>query len=264
MISYKKIQELGLSDKEAKVYLALLELGEATAQQLAIKSGINRATTYVMLDTLQSKGFISTVDKDKKTFFIAEDPFSVVKNLEDEQKYLEERMGKAKKLVPELQMVYNLSRSKSKVRLFEGKESLRIIQNEALKSKSREFYEIFNLNLALEHFPVSENDHRQDFRKKGFKEKIIMIYDPKKPVPDLPPLSKNVERRYLPYDKYPMTTDIGIYTEDKIAIISMKDNVVGVTIENKEIRDSLKVMFDMIWEISKNYKLELGKSTEKK
>lgn len=257
MINYKKIQELGLSDKEAKVYLAMLELGEATAQQLAIKSGINRATTYVMLDTLQAKGFVSTVDKDKKTFFIVEDPFSVVKNLEEEQQDLESRMGKAKKLVPELQMIFNLSRHKSKVRLFEGKDSLRIIQNEAAKSKTREFYEIVNINLAMKIWPMSDKDHRQPFYKKNFKEKMIIVYDAKEPVPQLPGFGKNIVRRYLPEEKFPITANIGLYDNDKVSLISLKDNIVGVTIQNKEIHDTMRVLFMGLWETSKQFEADL-------
>lgn len=39
-----KLKELGLADKEARVYLASLELGSDTVQNIAKKSGVNRAT----------------------------------------------------------------------------------------------------------------------------------------------------------------------------------------------------------------------------
>ena len=45
----EKLEEFGLSEKEAKVYMASLEIGEATADQIAKHSGVNRSTTYVQI-----------------------------------------------------------------------------------------------------------------------------------------------------------------------------------------------------------------------
>ena len=41
----KELQKIGLSEKEAKVYLAALELGQASVQNIARKAEVNRATT---------------------------------------------------------------------------------------------------------------------------------------------------------------------------------------------------------------------------
>ena len=38
------LQELGLSEKEAKVYLALLQFDRSTINELAKKTGVNRTT----------------------------------------------------------------------------------------------------------------------------------------------------------------------------------------------------------------------------
>jgi sugar-specific transcriptional regulator TrmB len=66
--------KLGLSEKEAAVYLATLELGEDTALNIAEKSQVNRTTTYVILEKLMKLGLASTVERGKKTVFVAEDP----------------------------------------------------------------------------------------------------------------------------------------------------------------------------------------------
>lgn len=70
----KELQNLGLSEKEAKVYTTSLELGPDTVQNIAKESGINRATTYVQIGTLKEKGLISEFEKGKKTYFVAESP----------------------------------------------------------------------------------------------------------------------------------------------------------------------------------------------
>ncbi|MEK7511852.1 MAG: helix-turn-helix domain-containing protein, partial [Patescibacteria group bacterium] len=70
----KELQKIGLSDKEAKVYLAVLGLGKASVQTIAAKAGVNRATTYSVLGTLKEKGLCSTFQKVKKTFYVVSSP----------------------------------------------------------------------------------------------------------------------------------------------------------------------------------------------
>lgn len=54
----RNLTEFGLSDKEARIYLALLELEIATAFDTAKHAGINRSSTYVVLESLKKKGLV--------------------------------------------------------------------------------------------------------------------------------------------------------------------------------------------------------------
>ena len=49
----EKLQKIGLNLNEAKIYLALLELGEAQAGKISKESQINRTTTYDGLERLK-------------------------------------------------------------------------------------------------------------------------------------------------------------------------------------------------------------------
>ena len=69
-----ELKKLGLSEKEIKVYLALLELGEAAVQKISQKSKVNRATTYVILEGLAKKNLVSEIEKKGKTLYGAQDP----------------------------------------------------------------------------------------------------------------------------------------------------------------------------------------------
>ncbi len=60
----KKLEEIGLNEKEAKVYIATLELGEGSASEIAKKSEVNRATTYFILEKLIKMGLVSTSNKE--------------------------------------------------------------------------------------------------------------------------------------------------------------------------------------------------------
>ncbi len=67
----KELQNLGLTEKEARTYLASLELGPETAQNIAKKTGINRATTYVQIESLKKRGLMSEFEKGALDILVA-------------------------------------------------------------------------------------------------------------------------------------------------------------------------------------------------
>ena len=125
-----KLKELGLAEKEAKVFLASLELGSSAVQEIAKKAEINRATTYVIIEKLMKKGLMSSVEKGKKTFFQTEDPKRLLKLLEEQEESLKRKEEEFKKYLPELETLFNIAEEKPKVRFFEGKEGLIAIRED--------------------------------------------------------------------------------------------------------------------------------------
>jgi sugar-specific transcriptional regulator TrmB len=55
-----RLQNIGMSSKEVKIFLTLLQLGEALPSTLARRTGINRSTTYMILGNLEWKGMVSS------------------------------------------------------------------------------------------------------------------------------------------------------------------------------------------------------------
>jgi predicted DNA-binding transcriptional regulator len=247
----KQLEQLGLTDKEAKVYKALLELGEATAQDLATKSGVNRATTYVALESLIKKGLATSLLKKKKTYFIVETPLQILDLLYKQKEDIESRIGRAKKLMPELEMLERLTKERAKVKFYEGKEGLELIRKDIFRSGLKNFEEIFNINKALDWFPVTPSDHRQFYYKKRIKARMIVVYDPKKPIPKLPMFWQE-ERRYLPSEKYPFNADLMFYL-NKAVLISLKDNLIAVVLENEAIVQALRTLFELAWQGADKY-----------
>ncbi|MBU2442745.1 MAG: helix-turn-helix domain-containing protein, partial [Nanoarchaeota archaeon] len=62
------LEDLGLSEAEAKVYLALLETGSTLAGPIIKKTGLHRGTTYQILQRLIEKGLVSYVIKAGKRY----------------------------------------------------------------------------------------------------------------------------------------------------------------------------------------------------
>jgi len=261
----KKLEQLGFSEKEAKVYVALLEVGEATPHEIAIKSGINRATAYVILEHLKKQDLASTVSKKNKIYYTLEPPLNLLDSFDQEKQEIESKIGKARKLMPELEMLERMSSEKAKVKIFEGKESLNIVRKDILRSGCKEVYNIFNISLGLKYFPQSSTDHRDVLRKmvtnKKMKSKVITIYNSNKPTDHLPYLYSE-ERKYLPYKKFPFDCDFVFYGE-KVILFSFQD-LLAIIIENKSICIGLKAMFNYIWEGAEKYpSLKQGNKSKK-
>jgi len=118
------LMKLGLSEKEAKVYLAALELARDTAQNIAKKANVNRPTAYFILEKLMELGLISTLDEGKKSYFIAEDPKELKNVLARERQELDARSKELDEAMNQFTALYNAKQDKPRVRYFEGADGL--------------------------------------------------------------------------------------------------------------------------------------------
>src|SRR3990167_2881613 len=131
---FEKLKNLGLSENEAKIYVAMLELGPSVVVEIARKSQINRPTTYVQIESLKKKGLISTQAKGKKQFFIAESPDKLELLIDNELKNIEEKKNELNNFLPELLNLFNASGQRPHVKFFEGKEGVSALLKEFLKT----------------------------------------------------------------------------------------------------------------------------------
>ncbi len=102
----KILHELGLKEKETKVYLTILEQSKITPARVAGLTGINRSTVYSIVKDLLEKGIIIEDLGNKQTYLIALPPEDL-KNLtrKEEQRLqikkqlVDQAIGELKKLV---------------------------------------------------------------------------------------------------------------------------------------------------------------------
>ena len=68
------LKQTGLTEKQAKIYLACLELGQAKVPEIAKKAEIKRTTAYGILDELVSLGLVNYSQKNKQKLYRAGNP----------------------------------------------------------------------------------------------------------------------------------------------------------------------------------------------
>ena len=250
----KILEDLGLSEKEAKVYLASLELGPAAPAEIAKTAGINRATTYVIAEKLTKDGLMSRLEKGKKTYFAAENPEQLLRLLRKQESEIKQKEQEFQKYLPELKTLFDTAGERPKVRFFEGKEGVQAIRKDFLKSKDKKIEEIYSDDNVDSLFSEDELKEVREMRKSK-KVKLRGIYVRKEGKLKEIPLRALSELKFIPYHKFPIDSDVLFY-ENKVAMFSFKGKLVGAIIENKAISDTLRSIFNLAWEAAEKYDKE--------
>lgn len=241
MVSLDILTDLGMTRKEAKLYLACLEIGSGTVMKISRKSGISRGSTYDILEEMLDKGLVSKIHKDKHMLFTAVDPEVIQKRFQSNVRNFELAM-------PELTGLFH-KHSRPRVRYFEGIEGIKRVYEDTLTATT----DILNYANSKEiriHWPTYDNDYVKKRIEKDIYLKGIAPddnYGKKVKKEDGASLRQT---KLLPEKEYKFTNEINIY-DNKVAITSFGNELVGVIIESKEISDTQRDIFKMAWAFAK-------------
>jgi sugar-specific transcriptional regulator TrmB len=244
----KELQKLGLSDKEAKFYLASLRLGKSPVQEIAEQAGVNRGTAYNIIKSLMEKGLMSSFDQGKKTYFTAESPERLISLIRTQERDLQIREKELNDFLPEIQAIYDLADNKPKVKYYEGLNGLLAMQEEYLRTKSKKIDNISSLDSFLKVMPNVGKSYTPRRIEKGVRSRFLYVT---KNGPDKSLANSDKkelrESKHIPYEKFPFESDIAIF-DNKISLESYsKNGAMGVIIENEGIADSMRAIFNYLW-----------------
>lgn len=242
----RELEKLGLSDKEALVYLASLELGPSPVQIIARKAEVNRATTYVMIENLLQKGLMSTFEKGKKTMFTAEKPERLHRIVHHERAAVDEKEQVIKRLLPDLDAISDAAGERPKVMFYEGEEGLEAMRETIFETKINAMEDFISFD-DLRHLLPQDHwkRHNERLAKRSIKGRTIFTSEfDEKPAPSLRDLW---QFRRIPKKDFPMHGELTVYG-NRIAMIALKGKLVGVIIESKEMATMVRSMFDLAWD----------------
>jgi len=229
------LENLGLSNNESKIYLALLELGSVTANKIAEKAGIHRRTVYDILEMLIEKGLASYIIEANKKYYQAESPERLLNVLEEKEKNF-------KKILPELMLKRKLSKAPQEINVFRGKKAVQQLAEDMLSSKisysfgsSGKFKEVLGETYYI--------NWLNKIKQKRNKLKIILS---KKKLKEKFP--ENVEIRYIQED-YILPSSTTIF-EDKVLILIFAEQPVGILMRSKEISKAYLKYFELLWSLA--------------
>jgi HTH-type transcriptional regulator, sugar sensing transcriptional regulator len=244
----KQLEQIGFHEKEARVYLACLQLGQDTAYHIAQKCALKRATVYFTLNLLVERGLVSIWKTKKATLWRAANPKKLFTQIKRKEEALTE-------IFPLLQSIYNFDEEKPNIQVFEGKEGLRQLYLEAIEflKKGKEllaYGDVSHIDTMLEDLTA--------FLLKELKNKRYRVREILNTKENNSNYVKTVRKNKNPNHIIRFAGDNLFFSENdniifgnKLVIFSTQNRIFATVIESKSIADSYRSLFELAWKSAK-------------
>ncbi|MBI5222004.1 MAG: TrmB family transcriptional regulator [Candidatus Magasanikbacteria bacterium] len=236
------LKKYGLTEHEAKVYITLLQLVEATVFNIAENAGLPRTSTYTILEGLKSKGFVAASKKNNILFYTPENPKVFVEALEEKKRIILNAL-------PEMSNLIGSAKVFPVIKFFQGRKGYIKARDEMLeifkKEKIRQISAISSpadFELFPKYFPAWVSQRR----KMGVSARILVRADAKQSKYFSNNRADLREVAYLP-PNYAYNGTMNIFGK-KIALFSLKeDELNSIIIDSPVITEMFQQFFDLTW-----------------
>jgi len=235
----KLLQQIGFSKNEAKIYLASLELGLTSAQEIALKAGLPRTSGYSVLKSLNRKGYVAKSVIRGKLKFLSLPPEKLKNKINELNKNLEIAM-------PEFRAIFNEDKSKPKILFYEGRKAMQKVYDDTLEEKPEEilewntddYFDFFKFDVDSKYIEkrIALNIKARRIAGKGSK----WGYKHKKK--DKEELSETL---IVPKDKFWPHVEVNIYN-DRVAFLDYEEQM-SLIIESKPLAEAMKQAYELSW-----------------
>jgi HTH-type transcriptional regulator, sugar sensing transcriptional regulator len=232
------LKKIGLNDKEAAVYITLLENGPLTISGIAKASNLHRPAIYQILPKLEKRGLVSISIKGKLKYYVAESP--------EKLKLLVGNLNESlQSALPDLEAIYNSTGNRPVVKFFIGRDGIKNVFLDLVTSLKRgEIYYRYTSNKDLE---KTEKYLPRDYRKIRDEKQLerYIINNAESAKQKSPNLNRAVKTIPLDFSLFDQEVSMLIYG-DKIAFIDFNTET-AITVENKKIAEFQKILFKFIY-----------------
>lgn len=235
------LTEIGLSDGETKVYLALLKLGSSPVSAIKEETRLHRTTIYDFIEKLLNKGLISYVIKNNTKYFDATHPDKLLD-------FLKKKQEDVKDILPDLINLTKFQKQDIKVEVYKGIEGYRTISNKMIKVGK----EVISFGIDETKFeqmdPIFMKQFFRQEQEQGIKERALTVKDPEF-VYNYP----HIRYKFIPKEYFsPIPTFI---FGDNVAVV-IWEPLTTILIENKDLADAYRKHFELLW--NQNIKMYKG------
>ena len=235
------LKEIGLTEYETEVYLALLSNGQISAYELAEKAGLYRQVTYDTLKRLEEKGFVSSVKEGNTKLFKAISPEMILE-------ILNEKTESYKQILPQLNEINLASKQPLSVETYRGKNIVRIALRDIINNLKKTGGEVLctavDESVPFIKYPTTNEQYERDMLKYKIKERVLIREGSKGLFQKGTSSYKKISNKF--FNQNPMQ----IY-KDNVQIIIWGNPDYLIIIRNKNVADSYRKQFELMWKIAK-------------
>ncbi|HLC54791.1 MAG TPA: helix-turn-helix domain-containing protein [Candidatus Nanoarchaeia archaeon] len=245
------LKEIGLTNAETHVYLALIRLGEAARGDIVHTSNVAGSKVYDLLHKLQEKGLVSVYLKNKIQHFKPTNPSQLITYIEEKKEKLKKIEQQTRTLLPSLLAQFNSFKKKQEVELITGLKGLEVIFREqvSLLDKGET---CFVIGGTWGTGQIDETIVQTFFEKihllreeKGIKTKMLFNIN-QKAVTEKLYSSKKYPETKTHYIEHTSPVAINIY-KDRTVIIIFSSEINAIHIKSKDVAESFKEYFNLLW-----------------
>lgn len=244
------LSSAGLDDVEARVYTTLLSSGSLTVLELSTKAGLKRTNLYNVLDVLERKSLVKKVVQNKTTKYFPQSPREIQKLLELKEDQINTAKNTFEILVDSLQSKYNIVSDKPVITYLEGVSGLQKL-----------YQDINDTGEDILLLRSTYDDKRKDVDRLVQKQLIAQV---KRGIHAkvIGPPEKDAKDLYKEYDKlrlveehfiskfpFDIPAQIVIYG-NKTAVATIRKNIIITLVDNVEVTQTFRVLFNFIWQYS--------------
>lgn len=246
------LQQMGLSNSEIKVYLALLRLGESTTGPIVDESNVAVSKVYTVLEKLAKKGLVGSILKKETRYFFPSEPSRLLDYHKEQEEALKKQKGELQEVVKEMEFLSGSAIRKETVQLFEGLKGIQTARERSLKVLNKGD-EIWIIGISNTPYEGNMTAYFEDFHKrrvaKGIKckylyndeAKEIAKHSAKYPHSEVKIMPKNaITHAWI--EIYGHTVTIGINRRKSMSIV----------IDDPDMAESFRTYANLLWSISKN------------
>ena len=244
MLLEQYLQNIGLSDKQAKIYLAGLQLGPASLQELTKAAGLKRTTGYEVIDELIAQNLFTVSQKGKRKVFTAQEPDNLLL-------FLKQRENILSQIMPDLEALKNTNAKKPAIRIYDGISGIKQVYQDMIKKPGeilalaapRQMIAKTILNyltnewkplrlkvgITMRRVNINESGEvTRDFTHSEFPRKLEIV-------------------KYLPAEHYPFSVGIYIYRQKVAFVYFAVDELTSIIVRSPQVNKTMKLIFEMYW-----------------
>lgn len=238
----KILKNIGLEENEAEVYLASLSLGPTTVLKIARSSEIKRTTLYGVIESLKNKGLMRVETKGLKSLYVAENPEYLDTMLETKKRELNSNLAN-------FMALYKLQGSESSMKYYTGLKAMKRVYLSTLDDirNGDEYLVITNQKKWFE--------LDSDFWMKEYIEERAKLPCKTRLISQDSDLAREHQKFQKNYNEefkiFKQGTNIDIdmvLTNQKLIIVDLSEPLTTLVIENKNIINLQKQLFEVIWQ----------------
>lgn len=242
------LSQIGLKDKEAKIFMACLTSREGLyVHEIVEKSKLKRSTVDLVLKRLLAGSYITKIKIEARYKYFAEAPETI---LFRQERVVEE----LRDVLPLLAKMNIADGQETEIRFFEGTEGIKRVYEDihlALKILPPDKRELLSFSSGLDVIKIFPDI------QKSFIEKRVKLGAWYKAIS--PQNSESVQEwmndtkslrqiKYIDEHKFPFRVTFEIYS-NSVMIYAPTKPIGGVIIKNAKIASSMRSLFYLVWEM---------------